>query len=1477
MKLRPILLLSSALLTIASVYCVSISTVFNFFPKEGYHPKNVNLTITCPDDLILSVNAICSTEVVLMPPMTTCNTTSLSYSINGGVSVNLSGPTFPVNISIGNFSPDTLSIEWIITDDCIPGGNMNCTQIVMIQDNTNPQIDCPVDVSVGNSADGRRSNGHRMPLTWVDVSWPDAVDNCGIASIINDYNMTDDASDYYPLGLTEVCWTATDISGNTDICCMNIIVFDNMAPVISCPDTLYAQCEEPFPYELWTEYLLAGGNAVDETAIDTTTFDWVADSTDLNTCPETIYRRYKIGDTNGNFDTCTQIIIINDTVAPSAFCMDVTIYIDETGAYNMNPEELDNGSTDNCSGQLTFSGIPPTFFGCNDALSIVPIPITLIVTDECGNTSTCLSSVTVRDTIKPTLSCPSSFIVDVNPGLCYATNINLGVPTRSDNCLGLGLPISRLNNNPITNTTQFHVGKNDVVWTVTDASGNFATCIQTITVRDHILPTIDCPLDFTVSYGSTCNYMIPNIIPLATVIENCSYNVTQQPVAGTIVTSATTFILLTVTDLSGNSATCSTKLTAIDNIGPDIVCKDTLIIGINEFPEIPATKFVTSATDNCSPHVSYTARRMGNVCGSNIPDEFGPYIDLCCDDVNDTLTIVVRVTDQNNNITECMVTLIVQDKLAPTITTPLPDISISCEYPLNVNNLNVFGTLVPSGVTPNNIIINDPNTFYPSNGLAGQDGVYSDNCPGATVTSTFRNLLTMCNTGEIKRDFVVTDIAGNTATFTQTIYVIDVDKFDINDINWPSENVYFDDCNNANPPTSVTGAPVINNDKCSQAAATHSDQSFAHPIYCKYIRRTWTVLDWCQYRANMPNGQGKFTFVQNIYVSNSVAPVIAPSVCRDTIICTGNSCDATATFSATGTDDCLPVNISWSYKIDINDNGGTPEFTGNGSTVTRLYPMGTHRLTWQAKDGCGNISSCSLRFTIRDCKSPSAIAIQGLAINLAAPMAMAEIWASDFNNFSSDNCTPANQLKYSFSANVNDRNKVFTCDSLGKRRIEFWVTDLAGNQTKTITFVTVQDNHGLCPGNGKIQISGNVYTEEKAKISDTKIQIDGGETEGVLMTDEAGSYTFNDLAMFNDYKLSPAKESNFLEGVTTLDLVLIQRHILGIKKLDSPYKMIAADANNSQSITAADLVELRKLVLGVNDKLTNNAPWRFVDAAFKFNDATQPWPFNENVAYEVLETSMNTSDFIAVKVGDVNGTVSENIIGKTENRNNKNLVLGINDEFLKAGEWTNVPVFANKVDGIVGLQWTFELLPGIHYYGIEAEALNIKNDNIGEVFRNGRKYITIAFDATDGVSLQENEILFNLIIKSDKNAKLSSLLKVNSHITTALAYDADMNEYQLELKYRSTQNNEISTVSKNHPNPFKDETVIRIHQNVASPVSVIVYDANGTQISNQVLSLSAGMSQISINAQQLDHRFGIFLVKIKSKELNSVVKILRIE
>src|SRR5688500_19404784 len=55
---------------------------------------------------------------------------------------------------------------------------------------------------------------------------------------MNDYNYSADASDFRPVGTTVVIWTATDASGNTKTCSMNVTVTDDEEPMISCPSNV---------------------------------------------------------------------------------------------------------------------------------------------------------------------------------------------------------------------------------------------------------------------------------------------------------------------------------------------------------------------------------------------------------------------------------------------------------------------------------------------------------------------------------------------------------------------------------------------------------------------------------------------------------------------------------------------------------------------------------------------------------------------------------------------------------------------------------------------------------------------------------------------------------------------------------------------------------------------------------------------------------------------------------------------------------------------------------------------------------------------------------------------------------------------------------------------------------------------------------------------------------------------------------------
>jgi hypothetical protein len=738
-----------------------------------------------------------------------------------------------------------------------------------------------------------------------------------------------------------------------------------MPPTITCPSNITVACNAiPATFTEFEEFEDAGGTA--SAGIDTFYFK---SESNPSTC--VLSRQYEVREGN-LFANCTyNITITGDNNNPVARCKPFEARLGgTTGQITIIPQlNLNNGSTDDCGIRAYASSV--SFIACNDIGTVVPYFLT--VTDNCGKTNTCSSTITVTS----------------------------------------------------------------------------------------------CPKDTMISLSNTCTIVVPNLAANINTFMPCIQRpvtiVTQNPMPGTILPSSHGTlhpVTFQISNGAGLMETCSINIIAQDRMNPFITCRTTIATAIADNVLRPDTMF-NVVTDNCAINaLRYDIRRNGTECGTTTQDDFGPYASFCCQDIGQTRSVIVRVTDANGNTATCLRNVRVIDNTIPTITAgSLPDITISCSFPLNLTNSSAFGTLVSLGSTRNNIVIADPgNPFYPT-GIAGQDGYYYS-CDGGTVSVTSRVQLNSCSQGQILRDFVVTDLSGNRSTYTQTIFVRDVQPFKETDITWPAKDVSFESCSSVTPNPTVTGRPILRNDKCSRADATYKDQKFTINI-CGFIKRTWTVIDWCQYKTNDPNSKGIYTFVQNITYKNSTAPTFTGKTCRDTSVCVGANCQAPVSFSASGNDDCQPVYVTYSYKMDLGNNN-TTDNSGNTNNYSGTLPVGTHALTWTIKDRCNNSRSCKSTITVRDCTPPLLVAKAGIAANINPSFGNVTLWAKDLVYSGTDNCTAIAAIRYSFSSNVNLTSRVFTCADRGTRPVDLWATDLAGNQTKVTVMVNIQDTNKFC-------------------------------------------------------------------------------------------------------------------------------------------------------------------------------------------------------------------------------------------------------------------------------------------------------------------------------------------------------------------------------------------------------------------------------
>ena len=459
-------------------------------------------------------------------------------------------------------------------------------------------------------------------------------DPCGVASIEidkTDFTCAD-------IGENFVTLTITNVNGNTATCTTIVTVEENIPPV--------AFCMPPFTLELDTN----GQATITAAMIDNGSTDNCLDvflSIDKTefTCADigdnTI--TLTVTDASGNSATCTTIVTVEDNLPPVAFCVaPFTIFLDTNGEATLTAADVDGGSTVTCG--LVAISLDTTNFTCAD---IGENTVTLTVTDVNGNTSTCTTIVTVEDNIAPEALCAAPFTIQLDANgqaILTAAMINNG---STDACGMDAISIS---------PSEFdcsNVGDNTVTLTVTDVNGNTSTCTTIVTVEDNIAPEALCAAPFTIQLDANGEAILS-----AASINNGS---TDACGMDTISISPSEFdcsnvgdntVTLTVTDVNGNTSTCTTIVTVEDNIAPEALCAApfTIQLDANGQAILTAASINNGSSDACG---------MDTITIS--PSEFD------CSNVGEN-TVTLTVTDVNGNVSTCTTIVTIESSSIPVIT-----------------------------------------------------------------------------------------------------------------------------------------------------------------------------------------------------------------------------------------------------------------------------------------------------------------------------------------------------------------------------------------------------------------------------------------------------------------------------------------------------------------------------------------------------------------------------------------------------------------------------------------------------------------------------------------------------------------------------------------------------------------------------------------------------------------------------------------
>ena len=483
---------------------------------------------------------------------------------------------FVNDVSDGNTCPELITRRYSVTDDC--GNATIIEQSIIIHDITNPTASNPPPISVECMSD--------VPAPDISVV-TDAADNCTASPVVAFVEDVNDGNTC-PVTITRT-YSVTDECGNSINVNQVITINDITFPTASNPPPISVECLSDVPAPDVSVVTDAADNCTASPVVA-----WENDSSDGNTCPETITRTYSVTDDCGNSINVEQVITVHDITAPTASDPPTASY--QCGS-DVPPPDIDvvTDEADNC-------GTPVVAFvsESNDGNTCPEtITRTYSVTDACGNSINVQHQIIVNDLTNPVISnCQADITVSADPVTCDAT-VSWTEPTATDNCSLAGFSSSH------SPGSVFPVGTSTVTYTATDNCGNISICSFDINVIDDEPPVITgCASDRTLSADNNCEVQVPDLTVEVSAYDNCSppVVVSQQPAAGTMISSGTTQVTLTVTDGSGNSAFCYADVTVIDDTAPVLVSLDTTAyIGPGNTVTIDSS-FVFSATssyDNC--------------------------------------------------------------------------------------------------------------------------------------------------------------------------------------------------------------------------------------------------------------------------------------------------------------------------------------------------------------------------------------------------------------------------------------------------------------------------------------------------------------------------------------------------------------------------------------------------------------------------------------------------------------------------------------------------------------------------------------------------------------------------------------------------------------------------------------------------------------------------------------------------------------
>ncbi len=386
-------------------------------------------------------------------------------------------------------------------------------------------------------------------------------------------------------------------------------------------------------------------------------------------------------------------------------------------------------------------------------------------------------------------------------------------------------------------------------------------------------------------------------------------------------------------------------------------------------------------------------------------------------------------------------------------------------------------------------------------------------------------------------------------------------------------------------------------------------------------------------------------------------------------------------------------------------------------------------------------------------------------------------------------------------------------------------------------------------------IGGLITTADNnaCAVPNVDVKIETSASPIASKTDQNGKYTQN-RKNYLSYTITPSKDTKPLCGVSTLDIVLMTKHISGVQPIPDWWRLVAADVNNNGKITVADIVELRKMILGINTQFSSNTAWRFFDAS------KVPTSLIEYITIASLQKDELANNFRGVKIGDVSGnwcdTDKDNCINAQRPSEEQDIF--ITDIAAREGEEFDifVKIGENQVPILYGTAFDFDR-DAIEIIGVErAEIPYLTEDNFAINREENKVKMLWAMDGEEPVLFRQGQEFFKIKARAKREiASLENLVTLDESFEN-VTYSTDSEEGKaLRINFRGAEYRHLSAESKSKTNNSAtlnlagDVLSINYYSTDSGNTRLSVYDLQGRLITQKNFTSQFGYNNAQVELQ----------------------------